>query len=110
MGDDEELKLLQDQLEGLSKAVASDENLPVNMNDYLVTLGSLKKRIEAANKEPVGPVSAEQTPARKRFDDIAIKLAEEKAEELRLNPPIPIPNRRAAIQHTRKLNGLGDDS
>ena len=119
MGNTEELALLQEQLEGLAKAVERDTNLPANMEDYLVTLNSLRKRIKKAHKMPdllmggtqTGRMSTKtpnvQTLPKTGIDDTAIK-----AEQDKMNPPIHPPkiNRRAAIEHTRKLNELSNGS
>ena len=101
------LKQLEDQLGGLAKAVAVDTNLPVNMADYNVTLNSLRKRLEKAHAMPDGSVIA--NPA----DDINNMTPKQRdAAKKLMNPHIhpPITDRRAAIQHTRKLNESRDDS
>ena len=126
MGRPEELALLQEQLTGLATAVEKDDNLPTNMEDYLVTLNSLKKRIAAIKQSPddlavggtmTGRMSTKTpnvaTLPRTGIDDAAIK-----AELLRLheqetmNPHIhpPKTDRRAAIEHTRRLNELSNGS
>ena len=126
-----ELALLQDQLEGLAKTVAGDTNLPMNMEDYLVTLNSLKKRIKAALKVPddlIGGTKTGRTSSRNPWmgskprtgsiDDAtpeewdAASKAERERAKAAMNPHThpPVTNRRAAIEHTRKLNELGDNS
>lgn len=120
MGNEEELSLLQEQLNGLAKAVAGDIDLPTNMADYLVTLSSLKKRIEAAKKGPdpdgligtaTGRSSSKNPVHSVPRPSGAIGLDGPTGQD---GPTVPDPvtkpiNRRAAIQHTRKLNESGND-
>ena len=122
MGSTEELALLQEQLTGLATAVEKDDNLPANMEDYLVTLNSLKKRIETAKQSPddleVGSTKTGRMPTktpnlqtlpRTSIDDAFIKAAiEAETTNPRIHPSKT--DRRAAIEHTRKLNELSNDS
>jgi hypothetical protein len=119
---DDLLKELQAQLDGLAKVVEIDTNLPGNMPDYLVTLNSLKKRIEAANKmdDLTGTQTGRTTVQKARKSSAAVARAQRKmnnmtpkqidAAQKALNHRPPITDRRAAIEHTRKLNELGNDS
>ncbi len=113
MGSTEELALLQKQLAGLAKAVERDDDLPTNMEDYLVTLNSLKKRIETVNAEdlmgPVGPmglggtVTGRMSTKNPNLGSIPRTKAGETSRP-------PVTDRRAAIEHTRKLNAGINDS
>jgi hypothetical protein len=119
---EERLKVLNDQLDGLSKAVEADTNLPTNIEDYLVTLNSLKKRIEAANKMPDDPSKNPNTTgsplagtqigrtsrAQRKMNNMTPKQMD--AAKKALNGRLPITDRRAAIEHTRKLNESSNDS
>jgi hypothetical protein len=107
---EERLKVLNDQLDGLSKAVEADTNLPTNIEDYLVTLNSLKKRIEAANKMPDGTQTGRTSRAQRKMNNMTPEQKD--AAHKAMNPHIypPMTDRRAAIQHTRKLNERGNDS
>jgi len=112
-----ERALLQKQLEGLKKTVAADPDLRKNMEDHLVTLNSLKKRMERANRVPdpddlviggtsTGRISSKtpnmaqvpRTDMEERMANMARKAKQKHRER---------PNRRAAIEHTRKLNESG---
>lgn len=117
MGSKEELSLLYDQLEGLAKAVASDPDYLVNKDDYLTTLNSLKNRIAIANRVPdtddllIGGTKTGRTSSMKPRPSIPWTGDPSWEEMQRANPAMnPLTNRRAAIEHTRKLNELGDDS
>jgi hypothetical protein len=116
--------VLNEQLDGLSKAVEADRNLPTNIEDYLVTLNSLKKRIEAANKMPddpsknpnttgsplVGTQTGRTSRAQRKMDNMTPE--QKNAANMAMKPHVypPMTDRRAAIQHTRKLNERGNDS
>ncbi len=124
MDKEETLKLLSDQLDGLAKSVASDENFRTNRDDYNVTINSLRKRIVEAKKmtgEPstedpmtgtkTGRMSSKnpnfgsipKTPSSfKKFRPTSAKLPQAK--------PKPVTDRRGAIEHTRKLNERGNNS
>jgi hypothetical protein len=115
---DDLLKELQAQLDGLAKAVEIDTNLPKNMPDYLVTLDSLKGRIEAANKMPDDLIGSSKSPlvgtqtgrtsrAQRKMNNMTPKQMDAAAKALKERP---LPNRRAAVEHTRKLNESGNHS
>lgn len=121
----EELALVQEQLDGLSKAVESDTNLPMNMEDYLVTLNSLKKRIKKAYKMPDLLVGGTQTGRTSSHNPLAhggprTRIDNATPEDFWTDaskkagwgtpPEPPMPDRRAAIQHTRKLNESSNNS
>jgi len=116
VGDEEELSLLQEQLNGLAKAVEGDTNLPTNIADYLVTLNSLKKRMATANKvqEPdelyagtkTGRVSSKNPVHSVAKPSYTVGPDGPTGPDLSEPPPT---NRRAAIAHTRKLNESGSD-
>ncbi len=119
----EDLSLLQEQLNGLFKTVESDTNLPVNIEDYLVTLNSLKKRIKEAYEMPYALVGGTQTGrissknpnlgAKPRTVEWErMRGSEREAATAAMNPhtPPPVTNRRAAIEHTRKLNENSNNS
>jgi hypothetical protein len=109
VGDKDDLqKELQAQLYGLSKTVEGDTDLRGDMSDYLVTLNSLKKRIEAANKMP-DDLRGTQT-GRTSASVAGVTPEQMNAAEKALNSRLPITDRRAAIEHTRKLNESRDDS
>lgn len=122
MGSKEELALLQKQLKGLAKAVESDINLPVNMEDYLVTLNSLKKRIMEIHKMPDYLMGGTQTGRatsknpiahggpRASIDDEGFWTDAGKKAGWGTPPKPPVPDRRAAIEHTRKLNESSNNS
>lgn len=102
---EETLALLREQLDGLSTAVAGDKKFVQNQADYMVTLASLKKRIEEAHKIPDVLMGGTQTGR--------ITSKNPSHSDPRIGTPAvvpPITDRRAAIQHTRKLNELGNDS
>ena len=113
------MKELKAQLDGLAMAVQSDENFPANKEDYLVTVNSLKKRLDKANKMPDDPVMSGTKTGRTssknpNFGSIPRNMTPKQrdAANKAMNPPIhpPMTNRRAAIEHTRKLNESGNDS
>lgn len=116
----EELAELKEQLKGLAKAVESDTNLPANMEDYLVTLNSLNKRIKAAHKMPDALMGGTQTGRATTKNPIAHGGPRSATpEEFWTDagrkagwgtPEPPMPDRRAAIQHTRKLNESSNNS
>ena len=121
MGSAEELELLQKQLAGLAKAVEDDQNLPANMEDYLVTLNSLKTRIATA-KQPEEPDDprvggtmtgrmSSKNPNLHTLPRTAIEEASDQTVKA-MNPHThpPVTDRRAAILHTRKLNELNNGS
>jgi hypothetical protein len=111
---DDLLKELQAQLAGLRQQVEIDTELPENMDDYLVTLNSLKKRIVAANKMPddlIGtrtPSSASVAKAQRKMHNMTPKQVN--AAQKALGRRLPITDRRAAIEHTRKLNESGNNN
>jgi len=111
---DDLLKELGAQLAGLRQQVEIDAELPENMSDYLVTLNSLKKKIVAANKMPddlMGtrtPSSASVAKAQRKMHNMTPKQMD--AAQKALGRRLPITDRRAAVEHTRKLNGRGNDS
>ncbi len=127
MGSKQDLERLQEQLDGLAKTVQADSNLPVNMADYLVTLNSLKERIEAAQQTPddlgarpsrgwvrgtkTGRVSSKLTTGTPVSWD-RMRGSERELAKAAMNPHTnpPVTDRRAAILHTRKLNESNDNS
>ena len=119
MGSTEELALLQEQLTGLATAVEKDDNLPANMEDYLVTLNSLKKRIETAKQSPDdlevgGTMTGRMSSKNPNVATLPRNMTQEQmdAANRAMNPHThpPMTDRRAAIEHTRKLNELSNDS
>ncbi len=117
---EETLELLREQLDGLSTAVAGDEKFVQNQADYMVTLASLKKRIEEAHKMPdvlIDPGSKPRGVAvgGTQTGRVTPKNPLSHSDPRVGTPPVvpavePKTDRRAAIQHTRKLNELGNDS
>lgn len=93
------LKVLSDQLKGLGMMVESDSSLPLHIDDYNVTLNSLKKQIEAAHKMPDDLMGSSKNPN-----------AQQVPRPKQNKTAVPIVNRRAAIEHTRKLNESLDNS
>ncbi len=119
MESEDELALLQEQLTGLAKAVEADDNLPANMEDYLVTLNSLKRRIEAAKQssddlEIGGTMTGRTSSMNPNVATVPRTAIEEASDQAikAMNPHLhpPKTDRRAAIEHTRKLNELSNGS
>jgi hypothetical protein len=106
---EEERKLVQEQLAGFAKSVASDENFEANKADHLVTFESLKKRLEEAKLTGDPPAATNlDRRANRKMNNMTPKQMD--AAKKALGGRLPITDRRAAIEHTRKLNELGNDS
>ncbi len=119
MDKEETLQLVREQLDGLANAVANDKNFEVNKEDYQVTINSLRKRIVEAKKltgEP--PMAGTKTGRMSSKNPNVATIPKNMTPKQRdaafraMNPRIypPVTDRRAAIEHTRKLNELGNDS
>jgi hypothetical protein len=111
---DDEIRLIQEQLAGLAKAVQSDLNFAVNKEDYLVTVNSLKNRLEKAKLTGDPPMAGTQTgrtPRKQRkIDNMTPEQQEAATKAMNQFVRPPMTNRRAAIEHTRKLNESNNDS
>ena len=116
----DDMQLIREQLDGLSKTVQSDENFKVNKADYLETLNSLKNRLMEAQKVPdslMGTSTGRTSSKNPNLHAIPRNnpgvLGPVGETGKTTGPAIakhPLPNRRAAIQHTRKLNERSNDS
>jgi hypothetical protein len=113
---EELLRLLREQLDGLAKSVESDKDFATNKEDYNVTIKSIRKRIAEANKLTGNPPMASTKTG--RWSSKNPNTAQvPKTQPVPPNGPIKEvrprhrkPNRRAAIEHTRKLNESLNDS
>ena len=111
------MKQLRDQLDGLAMTVKSDENFATNKEDYLVTVNSLKKRLDHAKKLPDDPPMAGTKTGRTSSKNPNMSQVP-KSNRVRVTgmtatpnkTAVPVINRRAAIEHTRKLNESLDNS
>ncbi len=119
MDKEEILGLLREQLSSLAIAVESDENFATNKEDYLVTINSLKKRIVEAKKRTgespmAGTKTGRMSSRGPNFGSVPRNMTtkQRNAANKSMNPHIhpPVTDRRAAIEHTRKLNESGNRS
>jgi len=103
--DQQDLKKLREYLDILAEKV-ENENNAANMAEHVKTLNSLNKQIDEAVGRSTRPAHTFANDPNTGF----FRTKDEHGFSTAPAEPVPVIDRRAAIQHTRKLNESGNDS